>query len=93
MPPLTDPSVFWHRVNLFQLFCFTMLVAFVLLTLLYTLAAIAIVLAFPVMLVLTMLGMLFFMLLSTSELWIELYRKGPQDLEATEKDAVELQGE
>ena len=75
---MSDPDVFWHRVNLFQLFCFTLLVAIVLLSLIYLLAAIAIVLTFPAMLVLTMLGMLFFMLLSTSEMWYELATKGPK---------------
>ena len=57
--------MYWQSVNMFQLFWFTVLVAFVLLSFLYLVAALAIMLTFPLMLVLTMLGMLFFMLLST----------------------------
>ena len=45
-----------------------------LLSILEIVAALAIVLAIPLMMTLTLLGMLFFMLLSTSDLWIELYR-------------------
>ena len=60
-----DPDMYWQAVNMFQLFCFTLLVAVVLLSLLYLVATLAIVLTIPLMLVLTLLGMLFFVLLST----------------------------
>ena len=70
-----DPEAFWHCANTLQLFLFTFVVANFMVVGMQMLALLAILMVVPVAFILTVLGIFFLTLLSTSVSWFDLWKK------------------